>query len=278
MQVVRAEAMGMCFGVRDALTLAHEIAEPKSTTIHGELVHNATVLADLEERGFAMTGEGSRTALPPTVAVMVTAHGISNRERDRLQGAGKSLIDTTCPLVRRVHDAAQRLEADGYFVVVAGRRGHVEVRGIVEDLAHHVVVESADEVEAWPYGKIGIISQSTAAAADVAAIRTAVIARHPAAQVRFIDTVCRPTKERQAALETLLDRVPAVIVVGGENSNNTRRLVERARARGVLAQHVQGPDDVDIDGLRGIDTVGLTAGTSTPDAVIDAVARLLESI
>jgi len=268
----------MCFGVRDALQIAATIEEPLSVTIHGELVHNATVLQGLEARGFGMVAEQRRDGVPGTPAVMVTAHGISDAERSRLRGAGKALIDTTCPLVRRVHEAAQRLAADGCHVVVIGRRGHVEIRGIVEDLFSYTVIERVSEVETWPVRRIGVISQSTAAARDVAAVRAAVIQHNRHAQVRFVDTVCRPTKERQVALERLLDAVPAVVVVGGRNSNNTRRLVVRCMERGILAQHVQGPGDLDLAALRAFDTVGLTAGTSTPDDVIDAVASALEAL
>src|SRR5947208_3563901 len=124
MEIIRASAMGMCFGVRDALRVADAVAEPALVTIHGELVHNEEVLADLERRGFSATPESARSAIPEGPAVLITAHGISDRERRRLREAGKALIDTTCPLVRLVHEAARRFEREGDFVVVIGRRGH----------------------------------------------------------------------------------------------------------------------------------------------------------
>ena len=129
MEVIRAEAMGFCFGVRDALELAASVENPREVTIHGELVHNERVLDDLRQRGYTLSGENERS-IPATESVLVTAHGISNRERDRLQQAGKTLIDTTCPLVRRAHDAAMRLANDDRFVVVLGKPDHVEVLGL----------------------------------------------------------------------------------------------------------------------------------------------------
>jgi len=112
MKVLRADAMGLCFGVRDALAIAANRPDPCKITIHGELVHNETVLVQLRSRGFQMTAEGDRDSLPSTEEVLITAHGISDRERQRLESAGKRLIDTTCPLVQRVHRAAQALQAD----------------------------------------------------------------------------------------------------------------------------------------------------------------------
>src|SRR5438552_4181350 len=114
MRVIRAEVMGLCFGVREALEVIDGVDEPATVTIHGQLVHNEIVQAQLTARGFAMQGEAQRrTSLPETPAVLVTAHGISDRERQRLEAAGKRLVDTTCPLVTRVHRAAQALQAEG---------------------------------------------------------------------------------------------------------------------------------------------------------------------
>ncbi len=108
MKIIKADVLGMCFGVRDALAIMDDIAAPRNVTIHGELVHNEKILDDLSERGFRMLGEKQRRSLPMTQTVLVTAHGISDKERIRLKQAGKELIDTTCPLVTRAHQAAQR--------------------------------------------------------------------------------------------------------------------------------------------------------------------------
>src|SRR5207244_5431035 len=136
--------------VRDALEVLDDIERPEEVTIHGELVHNETVLADLQARGFRMVDERHRTGLPVTDTVLITAHGVSDVERRRLESAGKQLVDTTCPLVTRAHAAAQKLQAEGYHVLVIGRRGHVEVQGIVEDLASFDVIQSPEEVRRYP--------------------------------------------------------------------------------------------------------------------------------
>jgi 4-hydroxy-3-methylbut-2-enyl diphosphate reductase len=206
---------------------------------------------------------------------LITAHGVSDRERERLKSAGKQIVDTTCPLVTRVHLAARSLEREGYHVLVIGRRGHVEVDGITEDLDQFDVIESADEVRSYPSTRLGIVCQTTAAVERVLSIRAAIAAQNPDAEIKFIDTVCLPTKEHQRALERLLDRVDAVVVVGGRNSNNTRELVARCRERGKAVIHVQSAADLDPAWFRDFATVGLTAGTSTLAETIDEVDRAL---
>jgi 4-hydroxy-3-methylbut-2-en-1-yl diphosphate reductase len=123
MNVIRAEVLGLCFGVRDALKAIAAVTEPRGVTIHGELVHNETVLTQLGARGFRMVGEAERQGVPETDTVLITAHGVSDRERARLRAAGKQLLDTTCPLVTRAHQAAQKLQERGYHVLLIGRRG-----------------------------------------------------------------------------------------------------------------------------------------------------------
>ena len=124
----------------------------------------------------------------------------------RLRSAGKRLVDTTCPLVERVHRAAQALQAEGYHVLVIGRRGHVEVQGIVEDLHSCDVIQSPEEVRRYPHERLGVVCQTTTPERTVRAVREAIGAHNPHAEVRFIDTVCHPTKDHQKALERLLGR------------------------------------------------------------------------
>lgn len=229
MKVIRASAMGLCFGVRDAIRTARNVESPSDVTIHGELVHNRQVLVQLQTRGFHMLAEHERQRETSTSTVLVTAHGISDRERSRLTATGKALIDTTCPLVKRAHRVAQRLAEDGFHVLLLGRPVHVEVRGITEDLTSYDVLASAADVRTWPFARLGVICQTTTPPRLAANILSVIQARNPQAEVRFVNTICQPTLERQHALERLCEMVDAVVVVGGANSNNTRQLVELAR-------------------------------------------------
>ncbi len=278
MKIVRAAEMGMCFGVRDALEITKKVADPKQVTIHGELVHNPHVIQQFSAVGFAQLPEDDRESIAPTPLVLITAHGISNTERKRLQANGKQLIDTTCPLVRRVHDAAMELAADGRHVLLIGKPGHVEVLGIAEDLESYDVIASPQDVRAYESGRLGIICQTTMPPRFVQEIKACVESRNPAADIRFVDTVCHPTKRRQQAMAELINRVDAVVVVGGRNSNNTRRLAELCRQHNVPALHVTCADEIDPSWFGDAKTIGLTAGTSTLDDTINEVHQRLKQI
>ena len=276
--VVRAAAMGMCFGVRDALARMRGMEDPQAVTVHGQLVHNEQVLADLEARGFRQVPENRRHGIPATPKVLITAHGVSDRERRRLAGHGAVLVDTTCPLVIHAHDAARRLEQDGRLVIVIGVPGHVEGQGIVGNLTRYLVVSGNDQVMEWGLPRLGVIAQTTTQPETAARLLELIRARNPKADIRTIDTICQPTKDRGTALEDLLERVDALVVVGGRNSNNTGQLARRARRRGRPSFHVQGPADLDADALGPYRILGLTAGTSTPNETIDAVDSALRSL
>ncbi len=156
-----------------------------------------------------------------------------------------------------------------------GKRDHVEVQGIIGDLEHFDVIETPADVETYPWRRLGVMCQTTTPVAKATAIRAALSARNPDAEIRFIDTICHPTKDHQAALERLLEEVDAVVVVGGRNSNNTRQLVLRSQERGLRAFHVQSAADLRSEWFEGVGIVGLTAGTSTLDETIDEVYEAL---
>ncbi|MGB7344382.1 MAG: 4-hydroxy-3-methylbut-2-enyl diphosphate reductase [Pirellulaceae bacterium] len=284
-QIIRAQHMGFCFGVRDAVAAAHATPEPQQTAVYGELVHNTDVMDSLRQRDIQLLDETARDEVPQRPIVMVTAHGISDRRRTMLQSQGKQLIDTTCPLVRRVHQAAAGLIDRKHFVVIIGNRDHVEVQGIVEDLpeADCAVVADPTEVIRYPNTHIGIISQTTIPAELATRCRVAIADANPQATLRWINTICRPTRQRQTAVDQLCHESDVVIVVGGKNSNNTRRLWQRCLDHNVPAHHVQSAADLQPEWLvdhQGIGQlrIGLTAGTSTPDATIDAVEQRLREL
>lgn len=278
MRILKAQDMGMCFGVRDALAKTRTISNPVQVTVFGQLVHNPLVGERLAARGFSMLDESQRCHLPDSTHVLVTAHGISEKMRATLLAAGKQLIDTTCPLVKKAHAAARRLQDQGCHIIVIGTPGHVEVNGIVEDLSSFAVVENPQAAATYPFTNLGIICQTTTPTTVAAAVRARIVQLNPHARIQFIDTICQPTKDRQTALEQLLHQVQAMVVVGGHHSNNTRRLVDRCRQRGVLAYHVQCAEELQPQWFAGVQTVGLTAGTSTLPETIDAVYRGLMAI
>ncbi len=278
MRVLRADLLGLCFGVRDALAVIETIERPEEVAIHGQLVHNPIVTNMLQSKGFAIPAGSERPATPDRPVVLITAHGVSDAERTRLTQAGKRLIDTTCPLVTRAHQAAMKLDQEGFHVIIIGRRGHVEVQGLTGDLKSFDVVESIGQVKRYPNSRLGIVCQTTFPERVAAAIADSISRFNPQAQIRFVDTICLPTKEHQRSLLRLLPQVEAMVVVGGRNSNNTRELTRLCQEHGRPACQVESAHDLDLEWLAGFETIGLTAGTSALDTTIDEVEKALTSI
>jgi 4-hydroxy-3-methylbut-2-enyl diphosphate reductase len=268
--------MGMCFGVRDAIELAQGRAAAGPVTILGDLVHNDTVLADLRGRGVLIRQDASDI---PTREVLITAHGASNRRIEGLRQLGLTVTEATCPLVHRAHQALQKLVAAGFHPLVIGQAGHVEVRGLTEDHPGCNVVLTENEVDQLPERpRYGVVSQTTQPVARVRELVTHLRLRFPGSEVCWIDTVCQPTKDRQTAAEELASRCDVVLVIGGIHSNNTRRLVDTCQSRCSRVHWLQTPDDLDPAWIRESDTVGITAGTSTPDSVIEAIETALKGL
>jgi 4-hydroxy-3-methylbut-2-enyl diphosphate reductase len=277
MKILFPRAYGMCFGVRDALLATEQIDRPQDVTIYGELVHNEAVRARLQSLGFADMPESGR-AVPSTPAVLVTAHGISGKERAQLASAGLQILDTTCPLVRNAHSAALTLDAEGRLVVVVGKPGHVEVRGITGDLRKYVVIESAGEAARYDTDRIGVVAQTTTHPEHFHEVVARIVELNPGADVRVADTICKPTRDRQEGLAELLYQIDALVVVGGRQSRNTRELAETGRRAGVRVLHVESPGEIDPRWFDGVQRCGLAAGTSTLPETIDAVHRRLLEI
>ncbi len=276
MKLLRATHLGMCFGVRDAIALAQSEAARQPLTILGELVHNETVLADLRARGIAIAPHHPDAATP---TVMVTAHGASDTAIAAARARGHHVLEATCPLVRVAHRAVQALVRDGFHPIIIGQRGHVEVRGLTEDLAEcDIVLTEADVAVLRERPRFGIASQTTQPIERVRQLVAVIRARFPQSEVRFVDTVCQPTKQRQTAAEDLARASDVVLVIGGAHSNNTRELVATCARHCSRVHHVQGPDDLRPEWFIDVETVGLTAGTSTPDATIVAVEQALWQI
>jgi 4-hydroxy-3-methylbut-2-enyl diphosphate reductase len=271
MKVINAQAMGMCFGVKDALATVMTMENPEGATIYGQLVHNGEVLNRIRERGFSMLDERNRSAAISTPNVVITAHGLSDKARRDLEASGKAVIDTTCPLVRRVHEIAKGLHAQGYFLVVLGRKDHVEVQGIVGDLERFAIVEKPEDVLIWPADRIAVVCQTTTPPALMDILFETISQKNTGKVIRFIDTVCGPTRERQQAVEDLLPKVQALVVVGGKNSNNTRQLRALGEEAGLPCFQVERASELRPEWFCGLDTVGLTAGTSTLDETIEEV-------
>jgi 4-hydroxy-3-methylbut-2-en-1-yl diphosphate reductase len=275
-RVLRAEHLGMCFGVRDAIALALTHGESAPLTILGDLVHNEAVLARLQASGIAVARTPSDVK---THRVMVTAHGASEQTLAKVRALGMESIEATCPLVQVAHEAIRTLVREGYHPVIVGQRDHVEVRGLTDDLeTFDVVLHERDVLQLAEHPRLGVAAQTTQPIDKVRHLVALMRQRFPQSAVRFIDTVCHPTKQRQSAAIDLARQCDVVIVVGGANSNNTRELVSTCRRHCPHVHHIQTEADIRSEWIAGAATVGVTAGTSTPDDVIDRVERQLRAL
>lgn len=277
MRIILAEHFGMCFGVRDAIAYAEKLAREGPLTILGELVHNPVVRERLGAQGI------QEASLDETISaserVLITAHGASDRKRAEWRAAGFEVADATCPLVRHAHEQLKRLVAAGFFPVVIGKRGHVEVRGLTEDFPEAFIVDLAADISHLARrDRYGVISQTTQPIAHVRALVAEIQKQNSQSEVRLVDTVCRPTKDRQSAVQKLIAQADAIVVVGGRGSNNTRQLVETCRAAGRRVIHIESADELDPQDFANVAVVGLTAGTSTMPETVEAVRKRLREI
>lgn len=199
MKVIVADHLGMCFGVRDAIAQAERLAADAPLTILGQLVHNPIVREKLRLRG---ADEQAATPADSSTRVMITAHGASDARRAELRERGFDVADGTCPLVRHAHQQLKLLVAGGFFPIVIGIPDHVEVRGLTEDFAGAIVISKATDVRRLPHAtRFGVISQTTQPIDRVHRLVEEIRRVRPDAEVRFVDTVCKPTKDRQRALK-----------------------------------------------------------------------------
>jgi len=276
MKILKAEHLGMCFGVRDAIALAMNTARREALTVLGDLVHNETVLAELRSHGIRFARQSNEVATP---TVMITAHGASERAVAQARGQGLHVLEATCPLVHFAHRTLAQLVQAGFHPVIIGQREHVEVRGLTGDLeVFDVVLSTEDVARLQPYPRLGVVAQTTQPVDKVHGLLDLIRRRFPQSEVHYRDTVCQPTKQRQQAAHDLARRVDVVVVIGGAQSNNTKELVATCRRHCDQVYHVQTVEDLHTDWFAPEQTVGITAGTSTPAQTIAAVETWLASL
>jgi len=275
MKILRAEHLGMCFGVRDAVDLALKQNESGPLTILGDLVHNERVLAVLRARGINIEAQLANVETP---TVMITAHGTSERTLRSVRERGLNLLEATCPLVRVAHEAVAELVAQGFHPIIIGKHDHVEVRGLTDDLVEFdVVLAEEDVARLQERPRFGVAAQTTQPIDKVRRLIALIQAQFPNSEVRFLDTVCRPTKQRQTAAIELARQCDVVVVIGGAHSNNTHELVATCARYCPRVHHVQGVAGLREEWFLDAEAVGITAGTSTPDVTIDEVEKWLRN-
>lgn len=295
-RVVVAKELGYCWGVRRALEIIEEAAESAAPIAPiGDVIHNPQVVQRLRERGVEGAASVAEAAERGFRRVAITAHGMGPHLAGEASSAGLELIDTTCPLVTKVQRLAQKLVRQGYFLVVYGDAYHPEVRSVlgwagtskstaakkIADLPWNAPRGARGEGVATPPRKVAVVSQTTKNVDELMAFaqQLQAMVMPEGGEFRLCNTICEPTSERQNALKRLVeeDHVDLILAIGGRKSSNTARLAEVGAALGVPSHHIERPEDIAPSWLAGADVVGVTAGASTPDDVIEAVVAELAS-
>ena len=274
MKVSLASALGTCFGVQDAINLAMTPDFGADLTIVGQLVHNPQVNESLKKNGVSLVADIEAIDQIQTKKVMITAHGAAEKTKEKLSDAGFVVYDASCPLVMRVHKTIKSMVQKGYFPVVIGQEDHVEVKGIVGDLKEYLVVNNMSDlgkIELIGAPKLGIVSQTTLQVERVEHLVRKIRDLDCIDEVSFVNTICQPTRDRQVAVRDLADQVDLMIVVGGYNSSNTKKLVQVCEEKGIEAHHIESFSQLKRDWFYEKKHAGITAGTSTPEYVINEV-------
>jgi len=278
MEIERASEMGFCFGVRRAIELVEKAAgERGPLQTLGALVHNRQVVDRLELCGVSVAA--SLDELQGNI-VAIASHGVGPEGMEQVRIRGFEVIDATCPFVRKAQVVAKRLGKAGFWVLVFGDAAHPEVRGVLgwagENASASLEVPHLDKLPR----RLGILCQTTQNQERFAEFVAGVISHKSAkfTELRIFNTICDATSKHQVAALALAGRVDLMFVVGGQDSANTKRLARICADTGVTTYHIEAAAEVDPRWLRGHYRVGVTAGASTPDEVIDEVVQALEEV
>lgn len=272
-----ARYAGVCYGVERALGMAEKAADEARKPVNtlGPLIHNPLVVNDLERIG---VGTASSVSGVEEGTLIIRAHGVVPSVVEDARARGLDVLDATCPYVKKVHNAAERLVREGYQLIVVGESGHPEVEGIMGhagDDAH--VVSVPGDLDAIDLSrKVGVVVQTTQTPGALADVVAELSKR--TMDLRVINTICSATQERQDSAAELARRVDAMIVVGGKNSGNTRRLAEICTAACPKTHHIEDASEIEAAWFDGASHIGVTAGASTPASHIERALVRMRSL
>jgi len=280
-RILLASPRGFCAGVDRAIEIVELCLERFGAPVYvrHEIVHNRHVVADLRAKGAVFVEDPAD--VPDGALLVFSAHGVSPQVREAAAARGLRVLDATCPLVTKVHVEAMRFAREGYEIVLVGHAGHVEVEGTMGHAPEQMhLVESVADVERLAVRdpeRLACLTQTTLSVDDTREIMEALRRRFPAIRLPRKDDICYATQNRQNAVKELLGEAELLLVVGAPESSNSNRLVELGGKAGARAQLVQSADEIDPAWLTGVRCVGVTAGASAPEFLVQqVVARLRE--
>ena len=281
-EIILAEPRGFCAGVDRAIEIVDRALEKFGAPIYvrHEIVHNTYVVNDLKNRGAIFIEE--LDDVPAGATLVFSAHGVSKAIQLEAAARGFSVFDATCPLVTKVHVEVAKLAREGFEFIMIGHKGHPEVEGTMGQLdgGIHLVEDVADVAKVMPAqtAKLALVTQTTLSVDDAAEISQAVLARFPSVRLPKMQDICYATQNRQDAVKILSPQVDLMIVVGSPTSSNSNRLAELARKLGVNSYMVDSAEEVQPAWLGGVQRVGVTAGASAPDVLVQAVITRIKSL
>ncbi|PLX43258.1 MAG: 4-hydroxy-3-methylbut-2-enyl diphosphate reductase [Deltaproteobacteria bacterium] len=277
MKIVLANAAGFCMGVRMAVDIALKTVADEGKPVYtcGPLIHNPQELERLEREGVISLGDSERIPAGP---VVIRAHGVTPETLERLEREATLVVDATCPKVSKIHDRIKEFSSAGYAVVIAGDEGHPEVVGLLGYASGDAyLINAPEDIDKLPdMEKVILVAQTTQDEENYDAISERFAERFLKGEA--LSTICKATHRRQEEVRRLAGEVEGVVVIGGKNSANTRRLYEIAVEEGVKAWHVEKPEELPIKELGALSSVGVTAGASTRLWLIHEVVDVLEKI
>ena len=277
MEVKIARTAGFCWGVRRTVDQVMEVADHSAGSVVtlGPIIHNPQAVARMQEKGVRTVSAIAEVAAGTTV--VVRTHGAVKSEMEAARERGFEVVDGTCPYVKYPQAIAQRLSAEGYHVVIVGDADHAEIKGVVSySQGPCTVVKPGGPIPEIKAKKVAVIAQTTCIGAEFERVVGILALRHK--EVRAVNTICNDTEERQEDARSLAREVDAIVVVGGKNSANTRHLAEICRALQPRTWHVETENELDPAWFEGCRVVGLSAGASTPDWVVQGVATWLRAL
>ncbi|MDD5496037.1 MAG: 4-hydroxy-3-methylbut-2-enyl diphosphate reductase [Candidatus Omnitrophica bacterium] len=274
-----ANRTGFCFGVRRAIDMAGKaLGGNRRIYSLGSIIHNRNVVEDLSKKGLKVVREVN--ALGKGDVVVISSHGISPRRARRIRKRGIKIIDTTCPFVLKAQATAKKLSEEGYNVIIVGDARHPEIKALVDFVATGTVVvkdgREAKKIKLDPNGKFSIISQTTQSMANFLSVIDAILEKRPR-ELRIFNTICKDAEERQEAARKLAREVDVMLIVGGRNSANTRRLFEVCRKISKSSRLIENEGEVRKNWFKSGDTIGITSGASTPDWIVKRVVKKIKS-
>ncbi len=276
MKILLAKDAGYCFGVRDAVNLAYDTAGKHGDVyMLGHIVHNENVVKDLDAAGAKVVE--SLDDVPEGKPILFRAHGTTVDTWEDAGTKDMNIVDATCPLVWEIHEEVKKLEAEGRKIIIVGDHGHDEVVGIASQVKAPLIVATPEEAQALRKTKrAGVVSQSTQTIENVQQIINIIMTK--VFDLRFVNTICFPTKRNQSQIKELAKQCDVMIVIGSFTSANSKRLTALAKERNERSYQVTCADEIEPEWIEDVKTVGISAGASTPDNIITEVLTKIKEI